>query len=406
MRKPYIVKDKRPSLVYCLCRLILQVLRFGMFGMRKNEKIRLPAGPCLILANHCSFFDPLIVLSVTPQQIGFVAGDHLFRYRFIKWFLSEKFGSVSCEKGSNHMKAVMDIKRIIQEGGKLCMFGDGNITYDGATEPMDVSTGKLARMLKCPVVTVRIEGSYALRPRWSTLFHRGKVRCERVGVYYPEQLQKMTPQETIDMFNRDLYVEEPQRDENEKKAFMGKSKGLQYVLYSCPVCGSFKTIVPDGRSGIKCVKCGAAGEWTRYGIIDSTDFPYKTLYEWNRWQKEHVREIVSKYDKMYATNPGARLIELTQDHKEVTVTEGNLSLSGTELSVGEYSFKIRDIMQFDTRDKGIILFTTYSGKYYEIRSENGYPGLLYKEIFNDLKKQSASKRSVSEFSNQEETSIG
>ncbi len=372
---------------YRLVWMALQPLSMIFFGMKRKEKIVLPEGPCLILANHTNFFDPLILISRCKERMNFVAGEHLFRSRFINWFLSKEIGCVACAKGENNAGTVKDLYKKTRRGEHVCLFGEGNITYDGSTDPITVTTGKLVKMLKCPVATVKITGGYAMMPRWSLSFHRGHVHCKLMNIYEPEQIRGMTPEAVTDLVNKDLYQEEPVENPDGKRAHFCRAKGLKLVLYACPCCKGLQTVQTKGRT-LTCSACGAKGIWTKRGSIESTDFPYHTLYEWNRWQQGYIPALAAGSGEICIQTQNASVWELaSESHTSKEVTSGMLTLTRTMLSCGEITLSLDEIAELDTRDKGVLIFSTAAGDYYEIRSKGHYPGLLYKTMYQSLMKK-------------------
>ncbi len=387
-------KDNRlaptSKFVYGLVHLILQPLRIFLFKIPKTEMLTFPEGPCFVLTNHASFFDPLIVIALSKEPVGFVAGEHLFASAFNNWFLTKTMGSLPCEKGYSSARALRDIRSKIQEGQKICIFGEGNITYDGVTEPLSVSTGKLARMLKCNVVTLRLQGAYPLRPRWSKGFHANRVHCDLMHVYSREALAAMKPQEVTRMFNADIFVQEPVGAA--ETVFHCTAEGISHVLYACPKCKNLDTIrsgLGSKKREISCVSCGAKGIWNTSGKIESADFTYETLYDWHAWQSGYVQSLTELAESPTLRHEGVNLTAITPaTHKrELLESDVVLKLNKDRLKVGERTFALENIAYADTRDKGILLFSATDGGYYEITSKKGYPGLLYKTLLLSFKER-------------------
>ncbi len=369
---------------YRLVHKILRALRGFVFGIPKDAMLHLPEGPCLILANHTSFYDPLILISMCEQKFSIVAGEHLFHYPFVGWFLPKKMGAIPYTKGRQNLSSIREMGHKVRAGEKVALFGEGNITYDGETESVTPATGKLVKLLKCPVVTVRIQGAYAMKPRWNTYFGKGQVQCEMIHTYQKEEFAKLTPQEVVDILNRDLYVEEPPADGSGTRKYHCDANGIWFVLYACPCCGALTSITSVGRH-FRCEKCGAEGRWTEYGMLESDQFPYHTLYEWNRWQKTYIHELVQNGEPISITSKHHTTMRAITSHKDKrTVAAGKLTITRDALICGDLTVPISDIAQMDTRDRGIILLTTADGRYYEIKSAKGYPGLLYKTVYMEL----------------------
>ncbi|MCD7868627.1 MAG: 1-acyl-sn-glycerol-3-phosphate acyltransferase [Clostridiales bacterium] len=352
-----------------------------LFGIKKEDEIRLPKEPCLVVVNHTCYFDPLIVAMSVDQPLCFVAGENLLRHRATAFLAVDVFRSIPCSKGKMNTGTILEISRSLKAGDYVCMFAEGNITYDGATAPLAPVNGKLFRALHCTVVTVAVTGACQVIPRWSSRLCRGRVSAKLKGVYTKEMLHNMTPEEIVERFNRDLYVEQPAA--GAEKACHRGAKGIHYVLYACPECGALGKIRGKG-SEIRCLECGKSWEYDGSGKIEGSRF--HTIWQWNRWQIGFVRDLVEGSVNIKISDLNARLFRIADDHKRHLCESGTLMLNRVNLSVGKYVFPLEKISRMDTRNKGVVLFSMNNEDYYEISARKGFSGLMYKTFFEALKR--------------------
>jgi len=358
-----------------------------LFGIKKEDELRLPKEPCLVIVNHTCYFDPLIVAMSVDQPIRFVAGENLLRHRLAAFLAVDVFRSIPCSKGKMNAGVILEISRSLKAGHYVCMFAEGNITYNGATAPLAPVNGKLFRTLQCTVVTVSVAGAYQVLPRWSSRLCRGHVSAQQKGVYTKEMLHNMTPEEIVTRINQDLYME--QLAAETEKSSHRSAKGIRYVLYACPECGALGKIRGKG-SKIHCQGCGKVWEYDGSGKIEGGRF--RTIWKWNRWQMEFVRELVEGDVNIRISDLNARLFRIADDHKRYLCESGTLILSRAKLSVGKYVLPLEKISRMDTRNKGILLFSTNNEDYYEVSVRKGFSGLMYKTFFEALKEISSCRR--------------
>src|SRR4051812_28628280 len=70
----------KPQFFYRLCRSTVRVISKIYFRTRIEGVENLPAsGPCLMLVNHASVLDPMIIGSMLDREMHFLARDGLFR---------------------------------------------------------------------------------------------------------------------------------------------------------------------------------------------------------------------------------------------------------------------------------------------------------------------------------------
>ncbi|MCD7751847.1 MAG: 1-acyl-sn-glycerol-3-phosphate acyltransferase [Lachnospiraceae bacterium] len=359
------------------------ICRF-LFGIRKEDEIKLPEEPCLVVANHTCYFDPLIIAMCVDQPLYFVAGANLLRQKIAAFAAVKIFHSIPCSKGKISVQTIREMTKNLKAGRNIQMFAEGNITYDGATAPLAPVNGKLFRSLQCTVVTVQVTGGYQIVPRWSGKFCRGNIHAKLMGVYTKEKLHDMRPEEVLEQVNRDLYAEQPAAEEKGGRTYRRGAAGIHYALYICPDCGAVGRIFGKGKD-ICCGVCNRIWRYNAYGKIEGGRF--QTIYQWNRWQQDRVREMVRNGEKIFLTTPAAKLYNILDNHSRGIKESGTLSLDREKLSCGSAVYPLTEISRMDTRNKGIILFSLGNGDYFEITAKGGFSGLMYKTFFEALKEQ-------------------
>lgn len=361
-----------------LCGLLRKVL----FHMEK-EYMPLPEGACLIIANHASVFDPVILMLAIRRKVCFVASSHLFRNPIIRVFL-KSIGAIPCDKGGMRPEYLFSIRKALKDGAAVCIFAEGNITYDGVTAPVLPGMGRLIKLLKVPLVTVKIEGAYFIRPRWSSQLHSGKIQCEIAGRYSNEEIKEMAVKELNERLNRDLYTEAVQYAKQHDIQTKLHTEGIHLLLQICPVCGTFQGIRGHGNR-IHC-SCGATAKIDPYGELHGMQLPFRTLAEWTVWQKEELKRRWEEklLPAVVATN--VRLYRIAEQQDSILCDSGVLRLSQSCLTCGEKSFPLKNILHMDTRNKGILTFSVKGEGYFEVRAKKNYCGLLFKEFYQIVTK--------------------
>jgi 1-acyl-sn-glycerol-3-phosphate acyltransferase len=84
--------------------LVVRPIVLIVLGLNVRHRERLPhSGPAIIVANHNSHLDALVLISLFPlsvlRQVRPVAAqDYFFRYRLLKWFSLKVIGIVPLER--------------------------------------------------------------------------------------------------------------------------------------------------------------------------------------------------------------------------------------------------------------------------------------------------------------------
>ena len=101
-------------------------------------------GPCLIVANHVTNWDPLLLaVSFPDTPIRFVASEHLFRHGFISEVIQWAVAPIPRRKAASGTDTVKSVLRAVQAGDTVCIFAEGDTTWDGRTHPVFPATGSL-----------------------------------------------------------------------------------------------------------------------------------------------------------------------------------------------------------------------------------------------------------------------
>jgi len=267
-----------------------------------RELVKRLRPPYLLLANHACVWDPFFLGTLVPKPIHYVVSDATFRSRYVDFGLS-LLGGIPKTKAMSDMDSLKNIMRVKDHGGTIGIFPEGQNTWDGHSLPFLNSTAKLAKLLRIPVVTARIAGSYFSKPRWSKRRRRGRVVVHFDLAFTPEQL-KTTSAEAIDRRIVDLLTHnEFEFNRKAQVKFLGTDRAeyLERALFVCPSCRRIATLQSKG-SALECTSCGYMVHYTLHGNFrsGSGELRFDNIHEWNLWQVEEFKRQLIEY---VAKNP-------------------------------------------------------------------------------------------------------
>ena len=363
-------------------------------------------GPVIMIPNHVTTWDPLIVgMSLRRTHMYFVATEHIFRLGFLSKLLDFFFGPISRPKGGSSLDAVRRIMDQLKKGRSVCLFAEGEATWDGQTRPIFPATGKLVRMSGATLVTYRIEGGYLSLPRWSTKIRRGAVNCHVVNVYPPEKLRKMTAQEINDAINTDIFENAFERQKEVPADYHSKAPAehLERLLYFCPGCKKLGTLRSE-KDQIFC-SCGLETHFTEYGTFEPAvpspgGSSFETVLQWDCWQKEALRELVTDRAGHEDNTPlfsddGLTFNRISFDHQTISLGTVKLMQYSDRLALGEQAFALSDISEMAMVQANRLLFTVENVYYEVISPKKGIVNLRkYLDVWESAIKQK-NKRSLS-----------
>lgn len=330
------------------------------------EPCTLP-GPFLLVANHVTNWDPLMLaVSFPDTPIRFVASEHIFRHGLISRILEWLAAPIPRRKAASGADTVKSILRALKEGESVGLFAEGDASWDGLTHTVFPATGKLARMAGVPLVTYRLEGGYLSLPRWSSRRRLGRVHGAAVGIYQPEELKKIKGGEITALIDRDLYEDAFERQKTEHVRFRAekRAEGIERGFFLCPKCGRLGGVHGVGNY-VNC-DCGLRLFYTEEGFFDPPE-PVATLAEWERVQQKALEKICAEADGALFTDDGLTLHEIGSGHRETKLGRGTLTQQPDALELAGRRFALSDIDSMAMVKSNILLFTV-GDSYYEIRA--------------------------------------
>jgi len=134
-------------------------------------------GPCIIAANHCSFFDPPLVGVACKRAIHYLARKSLLEWPVMGPLMPE-WNVIPVDPKNAERSALMGIIRVVRAGGAALIFPEGTRSPDGNLQPAQPGLGMIVAKTGAPVVPVRISGSYEVFNRKMKLPRRGNVRVQ------------------------------------------------------------------------------------------------------------------------------------------------------------------------------------------------------------------------------------
>ncbi len=133
-------------------------------GCRPRVEGRDPAtlpAPAVIVANHASFLDVLLLLAVLPPTVRFGAKARLTRYPILGTIL-RRAGYVLVQRGTRESAATL--AATIDEGDSLFIFPEGTFVRAAGVMPFRLGAFQVAVEKGVPVVAIALRGTRAVWP--------------------------------------------------------------------------------------------------------------------------------------------------------------------------------------------------------------------------------------------------
>jgi len=170
--------------VYSLSRMITRAVLRWWFGFRVDGREHEPAmGPVIVVSNHRSDLDPLVVGSALRRRVTFMAKQELFRVPGVRWWISA-CGAFPVRRGEADRQALRTALKILADGGVLVMFPEGTRAFGRELRPPEPGAALLALRTGAALLPVAITGTDEVLPRGAHRLRRGTIRV-RIGEHIP-----------------------------------------------------------------------------------------------------------------------------------------------------------------------------------------------------------------------------
>ena len=328
-------------------------------------------GTFLVLANHNTDWDPLLLALAFPKYMSFVASEHIFRWGFLGKLIVFLVAPIARLKGTTAGDTAMTMLRRLKKGVNVAMFAEGNRSFDGRTGTILPATGKLARSSGAGLITYRFDGGYFTSPRWGGgALRRGKLTGRVVNVYTPEQLKAMSVAEVNAAICQDLFVDAYAVQREEMVPYKGKNLavGLETLLCRCPVCGQLDSLHSHNDT-LSC-DCGFSVRYNEYGFFEGDKVPYDNITDWDAAQTEALCALADSITDNCTpifSNQNMVLKEVLPEHKSLDLGCGSITLYTDRLECCGESFTLNEISGFSIRGAQTVNMNA-RGRNFEISS--------------------------------------
>lgn len=185
-------------MVYKLARLIIGTYLRLFARLEVTGLENLPReGPVVIVSNHVSNLDPVVVGCSVPRRVHYMAKEELFRNRLLG-ALIKQLAAFPVKRGKSDISAIRQSLHFLEQGLVIGMFPEGTRSKSGELQKPHPGVAMIALKGSAPIVPMAIHGSKAFK---NIRVFIGKP------LYYPEYYNCKLNTETIEKVSRQVMVE-------------------------------------------------------------------------------------------------------------------------------------------------------------------------------------------------------
>lgn len=162
-----------------LWRSLQVIARIGTtlwFDLKAHGESNVPAdGGVLLVANHQSYLDPVLVAVRLDRPVSFLAKSELFENKFFGWLI-RSLHAFPVRQGRGDVRAIKETVERLQEGHVLNVYPEGSRTEDGELGDVQAGIALIVRKAGVPIIPVAIIGAFNAWPKSRKLPRAGRAR--------------------------------------------------------------------------------------------------------------------------------------------------------------------------------------------------------------------------------------
>ena len=247
----------------------------------KVEKIKmeeLENGPYILLVNHSSMVDFNIMLKAThPTRVNNVMT--LEGFQTYTEPLMRSLGVVGKRKYVDDINLIRNIKySLFQLKNTFVLFPEARYSLDGCTSYIPPSLGKLIKLMKVPVVMLKIHGNFITCPQWNKINKKTYVEAKMYPLLSTHDISHKSLDEINQLIKEHFAYDDFtwQLENHIEINHPKRAEGLHALLYQCPHCKMEFRMDSKGTS-IWCNSCHKKWEMNTYGELKADQGDRKSV---------------------------------------------------------------------------------------------------------------------------------
>lgn len=140
----------------------------SIYNVERFEKLK---SGCVIVANHISAWETVIIPSNSKRVMYMMAKEEIFKNKFAKYFLL-KLKAFPIGRGKTDVFAIKNSVDILTKGNAICMFPEGTRAKSSEKLKFKPGAAMIASTAKVPVVPVGVypEKKYKFRSKVKVVY--------------------------------------------------------------------------------------------------------------------------------------------------------------------------------------------------------------------------------------------
>ena len=189
----YLLVTLSPKLSYrqAFCKMTAQALLLLMGQKITNASDNLIPRNALILINHTSYIDAVIMRASLPKDTSFLIKDEVNTVPLVGLFL-RRIDSIFVKRKSRSSRAdsLLAIRTKLKTGGRVALFPEGTFSKNPGIKKFHLSSISVAHEEKVPIVSMAISGARKMLTSGSWFLKYSRLSLTFDQLIRPEEFKE------------------------------------------------------------------------------------------------------------------------------------------------------------------------------------------------------------------------
>ncbi len=167
------------------------------FNIRCGGRELVPlSGGGLMLSNHQSNLDPVLVGLACNRRLNYVARKSLFKFAPFRWLINS-LDAIAIDRDGTGLDGLKETLRRLKRGEIVLLFPEGTRTPDGEVHPIKPGFCAVARRSGVPIIPVAMDGAWDAWPRQRKFPRRAVIHVQFGPPLDPELIRTLTDEQLM-----------------------------------------------------------------------------------------------------------------------------------------------------------------------------------------------------------------
>jgi 1-acyl-sn-glycerol-3-phosphate acyltransferase len=187
-------------------RFVARMVAVPVFQIRhRGRQFLPPAGGGLVLSNHQSNLDPILIGLGCQRRLNYVARTTLFRFAPLGWLINS-LDTIPINREGSGFGGLKETLKRLKRGELVLLFPEGTRSPDGEIQPMKPGFCAIAKRSAVPLIPVAVDGAFEAWPRHRSIPRSVVVHVEFGAPITPEEVARMSDDELVSEVQRRIQL--------------------------------------------------------------------------------------------------------------------------------------------------------------------------------------------------------